>query len=66
MQWVSHSHKYLEQTHTHTHTHTHTSIIMFRLQLVIIPEALENDPFRFCTARLSEASLKTSKQKQLE
>lgn len=31
-------------------------------QLVIIPEALENDPFRVCTARLSEASLKTSKQ----
>ena len=44
----------------------HTSIVMFRLQLVIIPEALENDPFRLCTARLSEPSLKTSKQKQLE
>lgn len=62
MQWVSHSSKYLKQTCTHTHT----SIIMFKLQLVIIPEALENDPFRFCTVRLSEASLKTSKQEQLE
>lgn len=39
-----------------------TAFLRLGFQLVIIPEALENDPFRVCTARLSEASLKTSKQ----